>query len=93
MIAAGLERSSVRPNTSEPFNCVQIPELFIAGVLVGTSDKLLFEGVVLPVRPASVMTGRPPGLSAKVLLQLTSSGTEGTRLTVIVLAEQGHGVL
>ena len=86
------ERSAVSPTNSLPVDIVQLPVLLIAVVPVGTSGRLLFEGVVLPVRPDRVMTGRPPGLS-EFALQVTSSGTEGTRLTVMVLAEQGHGVL
>jgi len=88
-----VERSAVSPKTSLPLDMVHVPVLLTAGMLLETSGKLLLDGVVLPVRPVRVIIGRPPGLSAAVNLQLTSSGTLGAKLTVMVFTEHGHGVL
>jgi len=92
VIAAALVRSAVSPNTSLPLE-VHVPVLLTAGVLIATRGRLLLLAVVLPKKPVRVMYGRPPGLSAAVALQLTSSGTVGTRFTEMVLTEQGHGLL
>lgn len=85
--------SAVRPNTTLPVVAVQTPVALTAGLLRATSGRLVFDGVVLPVRPVRVMIGRPPGLSAAFALQPTSSGTEGWIWTVMTLGEQGHGLL
>ena len=88
-----VERSAVSPKTSLPLPMVQIPVLLTARLLMEVRGRLLLEAVVLPLRPESVITGRPPGLSAAVALQLASSGTLGAKLTVMVFTAHGHGVL
>ena len=87
------EMSAVSQKTSFPACCVHVPLVETEGTLKGTKGRLLFDGVVLPVRPQRVMAGRPPGTSAEFALHEPSSGTEGVSWMVMVLEEHGQGLL
>jgi len=84
--------SAVSQKTSLPVDGVHEP-LVETVELKGTKGRLLFKGVVLPVRPDRVMVGRPPGSSAAVALHEASRETEGVSWMVMVLGEHGQGLL
>ena len=71
-IVLAAETSLVSQKTSLPVDCVHVPLLDTAA-----NGRLALDGVTLPVRPKSVIAGRPPGTSAEVALHVMSSGTDG----------------
>ena len=75
-IVLAAETSLVSQKTSLPVDCVHVPLLDTAE-LPAANGRLALDGVTLPVRPKSVIAGRPPGTSAEVALHVMSSGTDG----------------
>ena len=56
------------------------------------NGRLVLLGVVLPLSPLIVITGRPV-VSVELALHELSSGTLDFSCTVIVLGAHGHGVV
>jgi len=93
VLAAVMSLVSQKTSVPDVVVHVHVPLLETAELLKGTNGRLLFVGVVLPMRPMIVMAGRPPGCSVDVALHVESSETDGVSWMVMSLDEHGHGLL